>query len=172
MNVFLKADLKKLGFCAALFAVLYVLLEMEIIGAFWELNLVLIIINIILATSLNMINGYTGQFSIGHAGFFAVGAYMGAIMTVKLGYDMPVALIAGTLSAGLLGFLVGLPTLRLNGDYLAIATLGLGEIIRIGPYGDSPPDDLSPGLLDHDCNPLFHQKLQEFRLWQGLSCHS
>lgn len=52
MNVFLKADLKKLGFCAALFAVLYVLLEMEIIGAFWELNLVLIIINIILATSL------------------------------------------------------------------------------------------------------------------------
>ena len=128
---FLKADLKKLGFCAALFAVLYVLLEMEIIGAFWELNLVLIIINIILATSLNMINGYTGQFSIGHAGFFAVGAYMGAIMTVKLGYDMPVALIAGTLSAGLLGFLVGLPTLRLNGDYLAIATLGLGEIIRI-----------------------------------------
>lgn len=107
MNVFLKADLKKLGFCAALFAVLYVLLEMEIIGAFWELNLVLIIINIILATSLNMINGYTGQFSIGHAGFFAVGAYMGAIMTVKLGYDMPVALIAGTLSAGLLGFLSG-----------------------------------------------------------------
>ncbi|UQT39644.1 hypothetical protein M5E89_00335 [Acidaminococcus intestini] len=48
---------------------LYVLLEMEIIRAFWELNLVLIIINIILATSLNMINGYTGQFSIGHAGF-------------------------------------------------------------------------------------------------------
>ena len=131
MNVFLKEDLKKLGFCAAIFAVLYVLLEMEIIGAFWELNLVLIIINIILATSLNMINGYTGQFSIGHAGFFAVGAYMGAIMTVKLGFDMPVALIAGTLSAGLLGFLVGLPTLRLNGDYLAIATLGLGEIIRI-----------------------------------------
>ena len=130
MNVFLKADLKKLGFCAALFAVLYVLLEMEIIGAFWELNLVLIIINIILATSLNMINGYTGQFSIGHAGFFAVGAYMGAIMTVKLGYDMPVALIAGTLSAGLLGFLVGLPTLRLNGDYLAIATLGLGAYGR------------------------------------------
>ena len=122
---------EKTWFCAALFAVLYVLLEMEIIGAFWELNLVLIIINIILATSLNMINGYTGQFSIGHAGFFAVGAYMGAIMTVKLGYDMPVALIAGTLSAGLLGFLVGLPTLRLNGDYLAIATLGLGEIIRI-----------------------------------------
>lgn len=68
MNVFLKADLKNLVLCRP-FAVLYVLLEMEIIGAFWELNLVLIIINIILATSLNMINGYTGQFSIGHAGF-------------------------------------------------------------------------------------------------------
>ena len=93
--------------------------------------IVMIGINIILATSLNMINGYTGQFSIGHAGFLAVGAYVGAIMTVKLGFNMAVALIAGTAAAGLLGFLVGLPTLRLNGDYLAIATLGLGEIIRI-----------------------------------------
>lgn len=104
-------------------------------------------------------------------------------MTVKLGYDMPVALIAGTLSAGLLGFLVGLPTLRLNGDYLAIATLGLGEIIRIcilnieyvgGASGlmGIPRLTTFPWPLDHDCNPLFHQKLQEFRLWQGLSCHS
>jgi branched-chain amino acid transport system permease protein len=131
MNSLVKADIRKLGIAAVLFAAIYGMLETEIIGAFWELNLVLIMINIILATSLNMINGYTGQFSIGHAGFFAIGAYMGAIMTVKLGYDMPVALIVGTISAGIVGFLVGLPTLRLNGDYLAIATLGLGEIIRI-----------------------------------------
>ena len=78
-----------------------------------------------------MINGFTGQFSIGHAGFLAVGAYVGAVMTVKLGFTFPVALVAGTLAAGFLGFLIGLPTLRLDGDYLAIATLGLGEIIRI-----------------------------------------
>ena len=131
MNSLRKADLKAFVAAAVIFAVIYGLLQAEVIGAFWELNLVLICINIILATSLNMINGYTGQFSIGHAGFLAVGAYVGAIMTVKLGFNMAVALIAGTAAAGLLGFLVGLPTLRLNGDYLAIATLGLGEIIRI-----------------------------------------
>ena len=131
MNSLRKADLKALIAAAVLFAIIYGLLQADVIGAFWELNLVLIGINIILATSLNMINGYTGQFSIGHAGFLAVGAYVGAIMTVKLGFNMAVALIAGTAAAGLLGFLVGLPTLRLNGDYLAIATLGLGEIIRI-----------------------------------------
>lgn len=131
MNSSRKADLKALVAAAVLFAVLFGLLQAEIIGPFWELNLVLIGINVILATSLNMINGYTGQFSIGHAGFLAVGAYVGAIMTVKLGFGIVPALMAGTVAAGFLGFLIGLPTLRLNGDYLAIATLGLGEIIRI-----------------------------------------
>ncbi|MDY2870807.1 MAG: branched-chain amino acid ABC transporter permease [Succiniclasticum sp.] len=131
MNSSRKADLKALVAAAVVFAVLFGLLQAEIIGPFWELNLVLIGINIILATSLNMINGYTGQFSIGHAGFLAVGAYVGAIMTVKLGFGIVPALVAGTVAAGFLGFLIGLPTLRLNGDYLAIATLGLGEIIRI-----------------------------------------
>ena len=131
MNSSRKADLKALVAAAVVFAVLFGLLQAEIIGPFWELNLVLIGINIILATSLNMINGYTGQFSIGHAGFLAVGAYVGAIMTVKLGFGIVPALVVGTVAAGFLGFLIGLPTLRLNGDYLAIAKLGLGEIIRI-----------------------------------------
>ncbi len=131
MKALRKSDLRILIICAVIFAILQGLIFADIIGPFWELNLVLIGINIILATSLNMINGYTGQFSMGHAGFFAIGAYMGAIMTVKLGYGIVVALVVGTVSAGIIGFLVGLPTLRLNGDYLAIATLGLGEIIRI-----------------------------------------
>ena len=71
MNSSRKADLKALVAAAVVFAVLFGLLQAEIIGPFWELNLVLIGINIILATSLNMINGYTGQFSIGHAGVIA-----------------------------------------------------------------------------------------------------
>ena len=131
MNSVRKFDLKALVAAILLFAVIQGLLAAEVIGPFWELNLVLIGINVILASSLNMINGFTGQFSIGHAGFLAVGAYAGAVMTVKLGFTFPVALVAGTLAAGFLGFLIGLPTLRLDGDYLAIATLGLGEIIRI-----------------------------------------
>jgi branched-chain amino acid transport system permease protein len=109
--------------------------------------LVLCGLNAILALSLNLVNGITGQFSIGHAGFMAVGAYTSAAFTVyavpKLfGLD-PAAgglaaagpllcaiLIGGACSAAA-GFLVGLPSMRLRGDYLAIVTLGFGEIIRV-----------------------------------------
>ncbi len=95
-------------------------------------------IGIIMAASLNLINGYTGQFSLGHAGFMAVGAYLSALITNYFG-DLniwaangvfTVALLAGGLAAAVAGLLVGIPTLRLRGDYLAIVTLGFGEIIR------------------------------------------
>lgn len=131
MNKIRKNDLLALGACLILYAIMETLIELDIIGPFWQLNLVVISINIILAVSLNLINGFTGQFSIGHAGFMAVGAYVSAIMTVKFSMGFIPAIIAGTVSAGILGFAIGLPTLRLTGDYLAIATLGLGEIIRI-----------------------------------------
>lgn len=126
-----KQDLLGLGIMVILFVEFYFLFDEEILDDYWETNVILILINIIMAVSLNLINGLTGQFSIGHAGFMAVGAYTSAIITVKLGMDFPIALIVATVSAAFLGFLIGMPTLRLNGDYLAIATLGLGEIIRI-----------------------------------------
>jgi branched-chain amino acid transport system permease protein len=105
-------------------------------------------INVTLAVSLNLVNGYTGQFSLGHAGFMAVGAYTAAAITIFAGphllppsasgfYQAAVtgfffcALIAGGLAAALAGWLVGMPSLRLKGDYLAIVTLGFGEIIRV-----------------------------------------
>jgi branched-chain amino acid transport system permease protein len=96
-------------------------------------------INIILAVSLNLINGYTGQFSLGHAGFMAVGAYTAAMITNQFGElnafasgaIFLTALLAGGLTAAVAGLLVGIPTLRLRGDYLAIVTLGFGEIIRV-----------------------------------------
>jgi len=96
-------------------------------------------IYIILAVSLNLINGYTGQFSLGHAGFMAVGGYTAAVITNQFGALNPFAsgvlffgaLLAGGLLAAVVGLLVGLPTLRLKGDYLAIVTLGFGEIIRV-----------------------------------------
>ena len=115
----------------AIFAVLYGLMEAGIIGSFWKLNILIIGINIIMAASLNLINGYTGQFSLGHAGFMAVGAYVSVVLTTNLHLPFLVALLAGGAAAGALGCLIGLPTLRLSGDYLAIATLGLSEIIRI-----------------------------------------
>ena len=117
--------------CLVTYGLIQTMIEFDVIGAFWQLNIVLVCINIILAVSLNLINGFTGQFSIGHAGFMAVGAYVGAVLTVKLQLPFVIAILGGAAAAGFLGFVIGLPTLRLDGDYLAIATLGLGEIIRI-----------------------------------------
>lgn len=131
MNKIKKNDLYILAIGLIVYAVVQSLIEIEFIGAYWLLNVILICINVILAASLNLINGFTGQFSIGHAGFMAVGAYLSAVITVKMQLPFLVAIIAGGLAAGFLGFVIGLPTLRLSGDYLAIATLGLGEIIRI-----------------------------------------
>lgn len=84
-----------------------------------------------MATSLNLINGLTGQFSLGHAGFMAIGAYVSAVCTMFFHMPFIVSIIIGAICAGALGLLIGIPTLRLSGDYLAIATLGLGEIIRV-----------------------------------------
>jgi branched-chain amino acid transport system permease protein len=111
--------------------------------AYYNRIIVLIGINITLAVSLNIINGHAGQFSLGHAGFMAVGAYFSAFLTVYyfsgIADRYPAAqnalLVAAVLAGGVLaaiaGYLVGLPSLRLRGDYLAIVTLGFGEIIRV-----------------------------------------
>jgi branched-chain amino acid transport system permease protein len=99
-------------------------------------------INALLAVSLNLVNGITGQFSLGHAGFMAIGAYAAAWLSTgplaALFADptlsqagVALSLLAAALLAGLAGWLVGLPSLRLRGDYLAIVTLGFGEIIRV-----------------------------------------
>ena len=131
MNSVRKRDLTMLILGLIIYAILQGMMSAGMIGSFWQLNLILIGINVIMSVSLNLINGYTGQFSLGHAGFMAVGAYVGVVCTSNFGLPLIAALIAGAACAGLLGFLIGLPTLRLRGDYLAIATLGLGEIIRI-----------------------------------------
>ncbi|HQR30017.1 MAG TPA: branched-chain amino acid ABC transporter permease [Anaeromyxobacteraceae bacterium] len=107
--------------------------------------LVSIAVNVVLAVSLNVVNGFTGQFSIGHAAFMAVGAYTAALLTTGLA-DVQIlglradvsdqvifflALVAGMATASVAGLVVGIPSLRLRGDYLAIVTLGFGEIIRV-----------------------------------------
>ena len=131
MNSVRRRDLVMLIFGLIVFGAIQGMIGGGMIGSFWQLNIILICINVIMAASLNLINGYTGQFSIGHAGFMAVGAYVGVVATTNFHLPLIVALALGAIGAGILGFLSGLPTLRLRGDYLAIATLGLGEIIRI-----------------------------------------
>jgi branched-chain amino acid transport system permease protein len=140
--------IRRLLLGAAVLAVAF-LLDRFVSGAinpYFYRILVLSGLNVILALSLNLVNGVTGQFSIGHAGFMAVGAYTSAAFTV---YAVPalaggrapegaaaaalflVAILIGGLLAAVAGFLVGLPSMRLRGDYLAIVTLGFGEIIRV-----------------------------------------
>src|SRR5438045_3945336 len=117
--------------------------------AYYNRILVIMGINITLAVSLNIINGHAGQFSLGHAGFMAIGAYFSAYLTfyhfaprldkmpegtqqwLMQNIYLVIAVLCGGLLAALAGYVVGLPSLRLRGDYLAIVTLGFGEIIRV-----------------------------------------
>jgi branched-chain amino acid transport system permease protein len=135
-----------IGIGAALLAQLFLV---PVVGPFYSKILIDIGINVILAVSLNLVNGFTGQFSIGHAGFMAVGGYVAGVITYYGSYKLwgsaglhggflgggdllfVAGCLAGGLLAGVVGFLVGLPSLRLRGDYLAIVTLGFGEILRV-----------------------------------------
>jgi len=133
-------------------AALVLLLQFAIgprIGPYYAKMLMDIGINIMLAVSLNIVNGYTGQFSIGHAGFMAVGGYTAGFITyygslLIWGSTQPhggflgagellfaVSCLVGGLTAAGFGYIVGLPSLRLRGDYLALVTLGFGEIVRV-----------------------------------------
>lgn len=106
---------------------------------FIQLTIKYVMINMILAMSLNLVNGYTGQFSLGHAGFMAIGAYFSAyanlrwnVLPAELSFiSFGLFVLLGGIAAGFAGYLVGKPSLRLKGDYLAIVTLGFSEIIRV-----------------------------------------
>ncbi len=138
------------GLIAIALALVVMAFARPVLGQFWYGIFILAGIFVTLALGLNLINGFTGLFSLGHAGFMAVGAYTVAICTlppdakkqnfflepmnpVLAGIQLPfwAALIAATLVAGVFAWLVAIPALRLRDDYLAIATLGFGEIIRV-----------------------------------------
>ena len=129
----LKVNLAWLGLLVAGFILIQVLVLAGVLNLFYIQILEQIGINIILAVGLNLIVGFSGQFSLGHAGFMAIGAYAAAI----IGSKSPTygaffgAMLLGALISGAVALIVGIPTLRLKGDYLAVATLGVAEIIRI-----------------------------------------
>lgn len=141
--------LRNLIIALIVLAVLYGLdyvFQLRVISPYYTRILMLCGISITAAVSLNLINGFTGQFSIGHAGFMAVGAYSSAYFSINYGMHLAeslggghigwlvalmLATIVGAIFAGLAGLLVGIPSLRLKGDYLAIVTLGFGQIIVV-----------------------------------------
>ncbi|MBI4866840.1 MAG: branched-chain amino acid ABC transporter permease [Candidatus Wallbacteria bacterium] len=141
-------------------------------------------INIILAVSLNLINGFTGQFSLGHAGFMAIGAYTAAILTKACGWPFLAATLAGAMLAFLFGLLLGIPILRLKGDYLAIATFGLSEIVRVAivnfddvsmklagyvGMGDLWPKEITRGALGYPAIPEVKSLLWIYG-WAFVTC--
>ena len=118
---------------ALVYGIVWALINAGVIDDYIQATMATICINIILAVSLNLITGFTGQFSLGHAGFMAIGAYTTALVTMEYPttWGFLGGVFLGAILAAIVGFLIGLPTLRLRGDYLAIATLGMAEIIRI-----------------------------------------
>jgi branched-chain amino acid transport system permease protein len=113
-----------------------------VLPPYFQTLLLMVGINALLAVSLNIVNGLSGQFSLGHAGFMAIGAYVSSSVdtfllaswhSTDVGAQaaLVLSLLIGAFAGAVAGFLVGLPALRLRGDYLAIATLGFGEIIRV-----------------------------------------
>ncbi len=133
LRIFSKSNLAWLSTIIGLFLLLMLGVSTGLISRVHQQTLITIFINIILAAGLNLIVGFSGQLALGHAGFMAIGAYATGIMTRQTptygGFFM--SLIVGITLTGIIAFLVGYPTLRLKGDYLAIATLGVGEIIRV-----------------------------------------
>jgi len=136
-----KFKLPKLAIAGAIFyAIVQILILTGVLNGYFVVIINRSLIFVILACTLNLINGITGQFSLGHMGFAAVGAYVsGTITTIicklnphAFGDNMIflAAIIIGGIGAAVVGFLIGFPSLRLKGDYLAIVTLGFGEIIR------------------------------------------
>lgn len=151
--------LTKLAIILAVYVVMAVLVEYNLINRQFSSLIVPIGVNIILAVSLNLVTGFLGELSLGHAGFMSIGAFTGALFTLNI--EMPtipafeleipgivindkvfsigtpeiplsfiVAILLGGIMAAIFGFLIGVPVLRLRGDYLAIVTLAFGEIIR------------------------------------------
>lgn len=133
MKVLNKKNILTLVLIIVFYAIVQGLVTTGIINSFYEITLATICINIILAVSLNLVTGFTGQFSLGHAGFMSIGAYVGALINMEMNSTggFIIGILVGAVAAAIVGVLIGIPTLRLKGDYLAIATLGMAEIIRV-----------------------------------------
>ena len=118
-------------FAVAAVVIPALLIQIGVIDAYTAQILTLSGINAIMALSVNIICGITGQLSLGQAGFMAIGAYSTILLSTNAHIPLPLSIIIAGLITAFFGFLIGFPTLKLEGDYLAIVTLGFGEIIRV-----------------------------------------
>lgn len=133
-KIFNLRNLLKVLLVIVIYAVIAILVESNSLSRHFQSLLVPAGINIILAVSLNLTVGFLGELTLGHAGFMSVGAYAGCLFSMYSGLPpmlaLPLAMLLGGLVAAIFGVIIGIPALRLKGDYLAIVTLAFGEIIR------------------------------------------
>ena len=131
----MKKQFKKVGISfigtILLYFILTFLISSGIISNYWLGIIMIAGINIILASSLNLATGYLGQLTLGHAGFMSVGAYVSALCSIHLELPFIASPLMGAIIAAIIGVIIGIPTLRLKGDYLCIITLAFNEIIRV-----------------------------------------
>lgn len=122
------------AFAVALYGLIFLLVQTGALSRHFQSLLVPVGINVILAVSLNLTVGFLGELTLGHAGFMSVGAYAGCLFTLNstlpIAIKFPLGMLIGGLCAAVFGVIIGVPALRLKGDYLAIVTLAFGEIIR------------------------------------------
>jgi branched-chain amino acid transport system permease protein len=153
----------------ALFVVVLALLPLVLPNAYYLDVVNRIAINATMAIALNLLIGYTGQISLGHAAFFGLGAYGSAVLTTQFGWSPGVALALSALAVGALAFLVARAILRLEGHYLAMATLGLGIIVTIVLTNESALTGGSDGVAVSDFS-IFGLRIAGERSWYWLFC--
>jgi len=142
-----------------LMAALICLLPMGVNNQYFLTVIVKMAVYAMFGLGLNILTGYTGLVSLGHAGFVAIGAYASSLCAVKLGWGFFPSMLFGMVAAGLVGILLGLPTLRLTGTYLSIVTLGFGEIIKMVAMNWIPVTNGTLGVKNIPKPTLFGMKL-------------
>ncbi|MDI6895647.1 MAG: branched-chain amino acid ABC transporter permease [Bacillota bacterium] len=165
------------GVAVAVLALVFPVLGLK---AYYVHVAVMSLIYVLLASGLNVLTGYAGQLSLAHAGFFGIGAYASALLSLKLGWNTWLGLLAGGVLAGAAGVLLGVPALRLKGPYLVIASLGFGEIIRHvlvnwvgltrGPMGLTGVPRMSPIYLPGLGSISFESKAAYYYLLLPIVC--
>ncbi|MEW6234349.1 MAG: branched-chain amino acid ABC transporter permease [Candidatus Omnitrophota bacterium] len=170
-----KHNILSLLFFAAVIAAIPLLIQLKLVNSYWLTILIFVGIDSLVTIGLSLLMGYAGQISLGHGAFIGLGAYASGLMTTQLGWNPWLAMILALLLTSAVALLIGIPSLRLHGHYLAMATLAFGEIVVIaltaeinltgGPSGFGEIPNLSLGFIRLDTNLKYY-----VFVWTAAAC--
>lgn len=139
----------------AILAVIVIAVPLAVPNMYIQQIVNMIGIYIILGTGINILTGYTGQLSLGQAAFFGIGAYVAALINTRLGFQFFPALLGAMFVTAVFGFVLAVPALKVKGSYLALLTMGFGEVIRIVMINWTPVTNGTAGILGIECPEIF-----------------